>query len=56
MTKIKIENRIARINATMAMEGMPLNDDVKKILKEVFKGNLTFEEARKIIDKSYSME
>lgn len=53
MTKAEIENRIARVNAAMAMEGMPLGEDMKKLLEEVLKGNLTFEEARKTVDEVF---
>lgn len=55
MTNAEIENRIARVNATMAMEGMQLTDDVKELLRQINKGKISEYEAKTIILKKYNI-
>ena len=38
------EQKISIVNATMAMEGMPLTTEDKKRLQDIFEGNITAEE------------
>ncbi len=54
MTEQQIENRIARVNATMAMEGMPLTEEDKELLREVNRGNISFEQAMKRTIEEFS--
>ena len=47
-----IEKEIQAVNATMAMEGMPLSDVDKDNIRTVLRGDVSFEEMRKrIIEK-----
>ena len=54
MTSAEIENRIARVNATMAMEDMPLTEDQKNTLREIGQGKITFEEVLNRLIKKYT--
>jgi hypothetical protein len=38
------EQKIREVNATMAMEGMPLTDEDKSRLRDIFEGRTTVEE------------
>ena len=38
-----IEQKIQEVNSTMAMEGMPLTEDDKARLRDVFSGNINAE-------------
>ena len=54
MTSAEIENRIARVDATMAMEDMPLTEDQKNTLREIGQGKITFEEVLNRLIKKYT--
>lgn len=54
MTNTEIENRIARVNATMAMEGMPLTDEQKETMRKMGQGYISCDEVIKDIIKKYS--
>lgn len=54
MTERESERRISKVNATMAMEGMPLTEDDKKLLREVNRGNISFEQAMKMTIEEFS--
>jgi len=43
------EQKINIVDATMAMEGMPLTIEDKKRLKDIFEGNITAEETVKAL-------
>lgn len=47
MTDAEIEKRIAQVNATMALEGMPLTKKDKNLLREISIGNISYENALK---------
>lgn len=40
----KIEHNIAQVNASLAMEGMPLTDEDKKVLRQFAKGELSMDD------------
>ena len=42
-----IEQRIREVNATMAMEGMPLTESDKEDMRTVLKGDVSYAEMRK---------
>jgi hypothetical protein len=47
-----VEQRIREVNATMAMEGMPLTDEDKQRLRDIFEGKTTADETvRKLVLK-----
>lgn len=54
MTEQQIENRIARVNATMAMEGMPLTEEDKELLREIHRGHLSHDEAIAMLIEKYT--
>ena len=54
MTNAEIENRIARVNATMAMEGMILTEEEKNIIREIIRGDISCDEAVKRVIKEFS--
>ncbi len=56
MTNDEIENRIARVNATMAMEGMPLSEDEKNVLRDIFLGKVSCDEVIKELVEKYKQE
>ncbi len=46
------EQKIRSVDATMSMEGMPLTDEDKNRLKDIFEGRVTVEETvRKLVQK-----
>jgi hypothetical protein len=47
------EQKIREVNATMAMEGMPLTDEDKDDMRKVLKGDISFAEMRKRILADY---
>lgn len=50
--KKETKNIIDRVNATMALEGMPLTEEIKEKLRKCIEGESTTEiERQKIIDK-----
>lgn len=54
MSITELENCVARVNATMAMEGMTLNDEEKDIVREISLGNISCNEAVQKVIKEYS--
>lgn len=48
-----IEQKIREVNATMAMEGMPLTEADKEDLQTVLRGEISFEEMKKRILADY---
>ena len=50
------EQKIRIVNATMAMEGMPLTDEDKKRLRDVFDGNATVERTVQELVRKHSIE
>lgn len=40
----QIDHNIAQVNATMAMEGMPLTDEDKKVFRQFAKGELSMDD------------
>ena len=48
-----IEQRIAAVNSTMAMEGMPLTEEDKEDMRSVLRGEVSFEEMRNRILADY---
>ena len=54
MTSAEIENRIARVNATMAMEDMPLTEDEKNTMRDILHGKKSYEEVREQLIKKYT--
>lgn len=44
----QIEHNIAQVNATLAMEGMPLTDEDKKVLRQFAKGELSMDDILKM--------
>ena len=54
MTSAEIENRIARVNATMAMEDMPLTEEQKNTLRKIGQGKITYEEVLNRLIKKYT--
>ena len=54
MTSAEIENRIARVNATMAMEDMPLTEDEKNTMRDILQGKTSYEEVREQLIKKYT--
>ena len=46
MTSAEIENRIARVNATMAMEDMPLTEDEKNTMRDILQGKTSKRQIR----------
>ncbi|MDQ0360271.1 antitoxin VbhA family protein [Breznakia pachnodae] len=53
--KEETKNIIDRVNATMALEGMPLTEEIKEKLRKCIEGESTTEiERQKIIDKYLS--
>lgn len=56
MTAQEIENRIARVDATMAMEGMPLTEENKDLLRKINDKSISEDEAKKQIIKKYNLK
>lgn len=54
MTNAEIENRIARVNATMAMEGMILTEEEKSTIRGIICGDISCDEAVKKVIKEFS--
>ena len=54
MTSTEIENRIARVDATMAMEDMPLTEEQKNTLRKIGQGKITYEEVLNRLIKKYT--
>jgi len=54
MDNINPERIIANVNATMAMEGMPLTDDDKARLRLCLNGEKSFEETVAELVKMYT--
>lgn len=54
MTSAEIENRIARVDATMAMEDMPLTEEQKNTLRKIGQGKITYEEVLNRLIKKYT--
>ncbi|MCL2228100.1 MAG: hypothetical protein FWB97_10855 [Oscillospiraceae bacterium] len=50
------EQKIRIVDATMAMEGMPLTDEDKKRLRDVFDGNATVERTVQELVRKHSRE
>ena len=42
-----VEEIMAEVEATMAMEGIPLSEETKQIIRDCLTGKKTFDEARK---------
>jgi hypothetical protein len=51
-----IEQKIREVNATMAMEGMPLSDEDKDDIRRVLRGDISFAEMRKRILAGYQLK
>jgi len=45
--EIEIEEKIRRLDAAMAQEGMPLSEELKRKLYQCFKGQTSIEDERK---------
>ena len=41
---LDVEKKIEEVNATMAIENMPLTEDIKEELRLAYNGEVTFEE------------
>ena len=54
MTSAEIENGIARVDATMAMEDMPLTEEQKNTLRKIGQGKITYEEVLNRLIKKYT--
>jgi len=50
------EHKIRAVDATMAMEGMPLTDEDKKRLRDIFDGNATVEDTVEGLVKKHSQK
>lgn len=50
-----VEKIIDEINGTMAMEGMPLTDDDKKMLRKCITGEVSTDEMVKRLVKQYTV-
>ena len=50
------EQKICIVNATMAMEGMPLTDEDKERLRDIFIGKTTVEETVQDLVKKHSQK
>ncbi len=44
LTNEQIEHNITRVDATFAMEGIPLTEEDKKVLRQFAKGELTMDQ------------
>ena len=53
---IETERIIANVNATMAMEGMPLTDTDKQRIKDCLDGTSTFKDEVKKLVEQYKKE
>ena len=56
MTAQEIENRIARVNATMSMEGMPLTEQEKQTMRDIGNGKANYEEVMQSIINKYKKD
>lgn len=56
MTAQEIEKRIARVDATMAMEGMPLTEENKNLLRKINEKSISEDEAKEQIIKKYNLK
>lgn len=54
LDKEEMENRIARVNATMAMEGMPLTEEEKDVLRDIYPGKISYEEVISELIEKYT--
>jgi hypothetical protein len=54
MTEEEIEQNIRAVNATMAMEGMPLTSDDKRRLRAIFEGKTTTKKTIQELLEKYS--
>ena len=52
-TEEEIQKQIKKIDSTMALEGMPLTDEIKERLYNCMIGKTTFEKERKKILEKY---
>lgn len=51
-TEAIVKEKVRRVSDAMSQEGMPLDDEVIRILSECLRGHMSFEEARLIfLDK-----
>ena len=50
------EQKIRIVDATMAMEGMPLTDEDKKRLRDIFDGNATVEKTVQDLVRKHSRD
>ncbi|MDR1320692.1 MAG: antitoxin VbhA family protein [Gracilibacteraceae bacterium] len=48
------EQKIREVDATMAMEGMPLSDEDKSRLRDIFEGKTTVEETVQVLIQKHS--
>ena len=53
MNENQIEDQIKAVNVTMLLEGMPLNDFDKELLRKVANGEITNKEAVSLAHKEY---
>lgn len=53
MNEKQIEEQIKAVNATMSLEGMPLNDFDMELLRRVAKGEISNDEAISLAEKEY---
>ena len=49
----KAEKNIKEVNATMSLEGMPLNDDNKELIAKIV-DEISIDEAIEILNKPYA--
>lgn len=54
MTERESERRISKVNATMAMEGMPLTEEDKELLREIHRGHISHDEAIAMLVEKYT--
>lgn len=52
---VNIEKLIGEINGTLAMEGMPLTDDDRNMLRKCITGETTTDETIKRLIKQYTI-
>ncbi|MDR0520192.1 MAG: hypothetical protein LBG82_09165 [Clostridiales Family XIII bacterium] len=50
------EQKIREVDATMAMEGMPLTDEDKSRLRDIFEGRTTVERTVQALIKKHSQK
>lgn len=52
----KIEKIIGEINASMAMEGMPLTDEDKDRMRKCYSDTITYKSMRKILVEKHTVK